>query len=102
KIIIIRLQALGWFAQSPRHFSSFKLRRQCAYHARRHLILQIEDVFERAVVAVGPDVIACCGVNELSSDADAIAGLADASLQHISDAELAADLLQIDRLALVG
>ena len=43
-----------------------------------------------------------CGVDELPGDAHAIAGLAHAAFEHVAHAELAADLLHVDRPALVG
>ena len=39
---------------------------------------------------------------QLDGNANTVAGLADAALEHIANAELAPDLLDIDRLALVG
>ena len=42
------------------------------------------------------------GVDQLAGDAHAVAGLAHAAFEHIAHAEFAADLLHIDRLALVG
>jgi hypothetical protein len=41
-------------------------------------------------------------IDQLAGDAHAAAGLADASLQHVAHAELAADLADVRRLALVG
>ena len=64
--------------------------------------MQIEDVFEGTVVSVCPDVVACRDINELSGNANAITCLADAALQHVANAKLAADPLDIDSLAFVG
>ena len=50
--------------------------------------------------AVGPDLRAVAGVDQLDRDADAAAGLADAALQHIAHAQNSADLLRRRRLAL--
>src|SRR5436309_2072402 len=99
KIVIVCSQALGWFALSPRNFGPLKLRRDCTYYAHRHAILQIENVFECTVVPVRPDVVTCRGINELSGDANTVAGLADAALQHVTDAEFAADPLDVDSFA---
>jgi len=41
-------------------------------------------------------------VNQLGGDPHATAGFAHRTLEHIADAELAPDLLHVDRLALVG
>ena len=43
-----------------------------------------------------------CGVDELPGDAHAVRRLAHAAFEHIAHAELAADLLHVDRPALVG
>src|SRR4029077_6836288 len=41
-------------------------------------------------------------VDELAGNADAVARLAHTTFQHVAHAEVATDLLHIDRLALVG
>jgi hypothetical protein len=45
---------------------------------------------------------AAAGIDELRRDAHAIAGLADAALEHKAHAQVAPDLLHFDRPALVG
>ena len=40
------------------------------------LVLQLEDVVERPVIALGPDVGAGLGLDQLGGDADPLAGLA--------------------------
>ena len=47
-------------------------------------------------------MIAGFGVDELHVDAHAVSAALNAALEHIADVQLAADLLQIDGLALVG
>ena len=84
----------------PRNFGPLKSRRDCAYNARRNAILQIENVFKCTVVSVCPDVVTRRGINELPGDANAITGLADATLQHVTDAKFAADPLDVDSFAL--
>jgi len=68
----------------------------------RDLVLDCEDVGEVAIEAVGPDVPAVLAVDQLAGDPDPPAGLADAALEDVPDAEFLADLLHPDRLALVG
>ena len=65
------------------------------------LVLQVEDVLERAVESVGPEMRAGLGFDQLAGDARRVAGLAHAALEHIAHAEFAPDLLDVDRLALV-
>ena len=42
------------------------------------------------------------GIDKLSGDADLATRLAHAALEHVANAKLASDLLDVDRLALVG
>ena len=67
----------------------------------RHLVLDGEDVAERAVVAFGPNVAARVGVDELRRYPDAIAGLLHTTLEQVAYAELAADLLHVAGPALI-
>ena len=70
--------------------------------ALSHLVLDGEDVVEIAVVLVRPNVVAAFGVDELGGDSDAIARLAHAAFQDITNAEVGRHLAHIGRLALVG
>ena len=65
------------------------------------LVLDGKGVFEFAIVALGPAMGAGRGVDKLGSDADAVAGAANAALQHVARAKLAPDLPHVDGLALV-
>jgi hypothetical protein len=47
--------------------------------AHRHFVLKFENVFERAVEAVGPEMCSAERVDQLRGDADAVAGLAHRS-----------------------
>ena len=80
----------------------FDLWRNHGHNGLRHFLLYREDVLQHAVVALGPDVVAGKRVNKLASHTNPIRRLPDAALQHIADAEFAADLPDIGRLALVG
>jgi len=70
--------------------------------AGRDLILQLENVVERGVEAVGPDVSAGRRVDQLPADTHPVGGFAHAAFEHVAHAELLRHLLHIDRLALVG
>ena len=65
------------------------------------LVLDGKDVGDAAIEAVGPDVAARQGVDELCVDANLIVRPLDTSLQHIADTKLLGDLADFDRLALV-
>src|SRR4051794_34483568 len=64
--------------------------------AQRDLVLDFENVAERPVIALGANVGAVRGLNELAGDANAVPRLAQAAFEHVAHAELAADLLHID------
>src|SRR5262245_31928694 len=68
----------------------------------RDPVLELEDVFQYAVISVGPEMGTGVRLDELFGDAQAIAALAHAPLEHVANAELAPDLLDVDDLALVG
>ena len=61
------------------------------------LVLDGEDVGEVAVVAVGPEMAAGRPFDQLGVDPHPVPGLADAALDHIGDAQLLGDLLQVRR-----
>src|SRR5205814_8033712 len=73
-----------------------------AYNAVGDLILNRENVFYCTVVSLGPQMTSCARLNQLSGDAEAIAGFSDAAFEDVTHAELAADLFDIDGVALVG
>src|SRR5215813_8196942 len=77
-------------------------RRDCAYDALGNLVLNDKDVFERTVVTLRPDVLSAARIDQLRSDAYAIAGFSNASFKHIANTEFAADLTHIDGFTLVG
>jgi hypothetical protein len=66
------------------------------------LILKIEHVLQCAVDLVSPKMSAGCGLNELPSNTQAPARLANAAFEHISNAQLSADLLDVHRYTLVS
>ena len=101
KIVVVGLKASGRFALCALNLGALQLRSDCANHAARHLILQIENIFKQAVEPIRPEMHSCCGIDELSSDANTIGGLSDAALEHVSNAKFTSDLLDIDGFALV-
>ena len=73
-----------------------------ADHMRRDLVLQIEDILKNAVIALGPEMGAGRGIDQLTGDAEPVARLADAALEHIAHAQFPRDLADVDGAALVG
>ena len=65
------------------------------------LDLVLEDIFERSVEAISPEMRAAAGIDQLARNAHPIAGFAHRAFEHIAHAQFAPDLLHIDGLALV-
>src|SRR5262245_38084716 len=66
-----------------------------------HFILNGEHVLQLSFVTLSPTVSSGNGIDELSADADAIAGATDTSFEDVVHAQFATDLAHINRLALV-
>jgi hypothetical protein len=100
--IVVGVEALGRLARGPLDFGLLELRRDRADHARGHLILQIEDVFDAAVEMVGPQMRAGRNIDELRRDAHPLRQLAHAAFEHVAHAQLSTDLLHVHGPSLVG
>src|SRR5262249_54107846 len=70
--------------------------RDGADNAAGDLVLNGKDVLEGAVVALGPDMMAACSVDELRGDTNAVAGLSHAAFEYVAYAEIAADFADVD------
>src|SRR5262245_34292912 len=55
---VVGIEAFGWLAPGTFDFYLFEPRRDRTHHTCRHLILQIEDVFNCPFEAIGPKVCA--------------------------------------------
>ena len=66
------------------------------------LVLQFEQVGQVAVVPLGHDVVVGVGADQLRGDPHPMPRFAYAALEHVAGAQLLADLLDVDSLALVG
>src|SRR5262249_17768556 len=99
---LIGLHVGGGAPAQPLHLALRQLDRERADDLLYHLVLRREDVREIAIESLGPEMPAAAGVNELRRDAHAIAGLADAALEHEANTQVAPDLLHFDRPTLVG
>ena len=64
--------------------------------------MKLEHVFDQAIEAVGPQMRAGFGVDQLRGDAHAVAALAHRTFEDIAHSEFAAHLLHVDGAALVG
>src|SRR5215472_13651897 len=66
------------------------------------LVLKRENVRERAIVAISPEMLASFSFSQLCGNSDAIAGLAHTAFEHIAHTKLATDPSHIDRAALIS
>src|SRR6185295_18453962 len=67
-----------------------------------HFVLQREDVPNRPIVALCPEVLTSDCVDELRVDANGVTLAPDTSLQHVAHAKLLGDLLHLHGFAFVG
>ncbi len=99
---IVGGEVAGRARRRAAHLGGLQGRLDDAGDTGRHPILQVEYVFHRTVEAVGPEMRAGLRLDQLGGDPHPIAALPHAAFEHIAHAEVAADLLHIDRLTLVG
>src|SRR6516164_10376959 len=92
---IISVQTLRSFALDALDLGLPQVRLDRADDAEGDLVLQCEDVVNRAIVAFSPDVPAALGLDQLAGDADAVRRPTHAALEHVAHPELAADLADI-------
>src|SRR6266481_1802498 len=98
QIEVIGVEAVRPFAPRALDLALPQRRLDHTGDADRDLVLKLENVFQRAVEAVGPQMGAGESVDQLRGDAHATAGLANRAFEHVADTELAADLFHVDGL----
>ena len=96
------MEISGRFPTRALDFSLLQLRRDGTDHTGRHLILKVKKIRNVPLEAIGPDVGPRSCIDQLPGNPQAFARPANTSLEDIADAQLAADLLDVDSLALVG
>ena len=69
---------------------------------RDDLVLHLEEVGDRLLEPLGPQVRACRILDQLHFDAHAVSAPLDAAREDLADVQFAPDLFQVDRLAFVG
>src|SRR5262249_34214002 len=94
QVVVVRVEAFRRLPLRTFDLRSLELRRDRADDGLRHLILQLEDVAEGAIEAIGPDVAAGGRIDELSGNAHALR-LAHAPFQHVAHTEVASDLSDV-------
>ena len=102
QIKVVGLRIFGGFARDGFFFLRGQRDAQSLGDAARDFFLNGENVFELAVVALGPDGMAGGGFHQLGGDAHPAARTADRTFEDVSCAELLADLLGGDRFVAEG
>src|SRR5450755_2118449 len=94
---IVGLLAGGRLALGPLRFSQIDLRFDRRDHAARYAVLQIKYIFQCSIEAIGPEMGARGGVDQLPGYTDPITCLPDAAFKDVAHAELAAYLRHAHR-----
>ncbi len=102
QIEIVGVEAFGGLGGGAGDFGALQGRLDGADDAFADPVLQVEDVGEIAFEAIGPDMAAGGGLDQLAVDAHAAAGAPHAALEHITDAKLAPDSADIGGFSLIG
>ena len=94
---MIGIEAVSLLSRRALDLGLAQFRLDRANDTARDLLLKREDVVERAVETVGPDMCAGCRIDQLAGDANSTTGLAHAAFEHVTHAKLAPDFTSIVR-----
>ena len=100
KIIVQRIRLRGLFGAA--RLGGDQLGVQRPRQTRDDFVLHVEEITERFVESLGPEVIARFCVDELDVDSHAASATLNAALERVADVQLALDRLHVERLAFVG
>jgi len=78
-----------------------QLRPQLIGEPRDNLVLHVEEIGERLVEPLGPDMVAALCVDELHVDTQPVAAALHAAFERIADVQFAANRLHVDGFTLV-
>src|SRR5215216_2538732 len=101
QIVVVGIEAPGRLVLSTLDLGPLQLRRDGAHDVHSSPILQIEDVVERSLEAIRPQMRPGRRIDELRRDAHPVPHLAHATFEHVVYAQLATDLLHVHGPALV-
>ena len=101
QIEVVGVKAVGPLTLGALNLGAAEIWLDDSDDAMRDLVLQIAHVLDRAVVPIRPQVRARLGFEQLRRDTQARSRFANAALQHVTHAQFAPDLPDVDRLALV-
>src|SRR5215813_1254912 len=100
--VVVSVEALGRFPSRTLDLRALEPWLNGPHRPCRHLILQVKYVLQGAIEAVRPNVSASCRIDELPGESHTISCLAHTPLEHVTNAEFARDLFDVDGAALVG
>src|SRR2546423_14969999 len=100
--VIDRVEVVGMLAHRPPALGRDQLYMDGTGQPGSDLVLHIEKVGALLVEALGPQMRAALGIDELRIEAHPLASVLHAAFEHVSHAELTADPAGVDGLALVG
>src|SRR5213080_3847321 len=92
-------QCLRVLTSNSLHLRFEQFRGDCCDDAACYFVLNGKKVSEVMIVPVGPDMRATLHLDELGSNANAITCSAHAAFQDVTDAEVAADTVDVDGLS---
>ena len=98
---IVGVEAFGTLALGPFDFGLAQARFDRSDRTGGDFVLQGKNVVHRPIVTLGPEMGAIIRFDQLRRDPHPARGFAHAAFEHVTHAEFAADLLDVDRLALV-
>src|SRR4029079_14675173 len=84
QIVVVCIQALCWFVLGPFNLGLFLFGRDFTHYACRHLIMQIENIYQFSFKTVCPDMGPSRNIDELSRDTHSVASLAHTAFKHIA------------------
>src|SRR6516225_1546328 len=102
QIQIVGREIDGWPLRRSSDFGSLQCRLDDASNADCDLVLKFEDVFQRAIEPLCPEMSAGFGFDQLRGDAHPATGFANRAFEQVSYPQFTPDLPRIDTLPLVG
>jgi hypothetical protein len=100
QVVIVGIHVFGAFPLRSLDLGVPQLWFNGADHTFSDTVLQLEDIIQQALDAVGPDVSARCGIYELSNDANAVSSFANTAFQDATNAKFTRDIPYIRILTL--
>jgi hypothetical protein len=99
---VVRVDVDGPPAAQTHRFGHDELRPDRIDDTIGDIILPREDIGNRAIVPVGPDVNALGRIDQLGGDSDVATRLPHAALEHVTCAQIGRQLPDVDRFAFEG